>query len=95
MNGTPTGHEGDELAPQPPSNNGDSSSETSSPPREQPSSQEKKSGLVVDDAIVIAENVFSHVEQGKDPLSGSIDGTSQVVSGVIASFLTTIAAFLI
>ena len=50
-------------------------------------------GLVMDDAIVIAENVAAHAEQGKSPLQAAIDGTREVGPGVLASFLTTLAVF--
>jgi multidrug efflux pump subunit AcrB len=51
-------------------------------------------GLIVDDAIVIGENIFDHIEQGKDPLEAAISGTYEVASGVISSMLTTVAVFL-
>lgn len=50
-------------------------------------------GLLMDDAIVLAENIASHVKQGKSPIDAAIDGTRQVAPGVIASFLTTICIF--
>jgi len=51
-------------------------------------------GIVVDDAIVIIENVYRHLEQGKPPRRAAIDGTREVMWPVISSVLTTIAAFL-
>ena len=50
-------------------------------------------GMVVDDAIIVAENIWSHFEQGKPPLQAAIDGTSEVFWPVTATILTTIAAF--
>jgi HAE1 family hydrophobic/amphiphilic exporter-1 len=50
-------------------------------------------GLLVDDAIVIAENIAAHVRQGSAPLKAALDGTKQVAPGVIASFLTTVFVF--
>jgi multidrug efflux pump subunit AcrB len=50
-------------------------------------------GLLMDDAIVIAENIASHLRQGKDAYRAAIDGTKQVAPGVIASFLTTLSVF--
>lgn len=50
-------------------------------------------GLLMDDAIVIAENIAAHLKQGKSPLSAAVDGTQQVMPGVISSFLTTTAVF--
>jgi len=50
-------------------------------------------GLLMDDAIVLAENIASHVKQGKSPIEAAIDGARQVTPGVIASFLTTVCVF--
>ncbi|MCW8930816.1 MAG: efflux RND transporter permease subunit [Gammaproteobacteria bacterium] len=50
-------------------------------------------GLLMDDAIVISENIASHLHKGKNALQAAIDGTKQVSPGVISSFLTTIAVF--
>ncbi|MBT4937576.1 MAG: efflux RND transporter permease subunit, partial [Rhodospirillaceae bacterium] len=46
-------------------------------------------GLLVDDAIVIAENIAAHMVKGLAPLEAAIAGTKQVAPGVISSFLTT------
>lgn len=51
-------------------------------------------GMLVDDAIIIAENVYRHVEAGLPPKEAAIRGTSEVLLPVIASTATTIAAFL-
>ncbi len=51
-------------------------------------------GLLMDDAIVIAENIATHLKKGKSALAAAIDGTKQVMPGVISSFLTTTAVFL-
>jgi multidrug efflux pump subunit AcrB len=50
-------------------------------------------GLLMDDAIVISENIATHLRQGKGPYRAAIDGTRQVAPGVVSSFLTTIAVF--
>jgi hydrophobic/amphiphilic exporter-1 (mainly G- bacteria), HAE1 family len=50
-------------------------------------------GLLMDDAIVIAENVMTHLRRGKSPLDAAIDGTSEVKWGVLSSFLTTVVVF--
>ena len=50
-------------------------------------------GLIMDDAIVIAENVMSHFSMGKTPLQAAVDGTTEVAPGVFSSFLTTVAIF--
>jgi multidrug efflux pump subunit AcrB len=46
-------------------------------------------GLLMDDAIVIAENIMAHRQRGKSPLAAAVDGTGEVAPGVIASFITT------
>ncbi|MGB7440802.1 MAG: efflux RND transporter permease subunit [Coleofasciculaceae cyanobacterium] len=50
-------------------------------------------GMVVDNAIVVLENVFSHMQQGKNPMQAAIDGTEEVGGAMLASTLTTIAVF--
>ncbi len=50
-------------------------------------------GLLMDDAIVIAENIATHLRKGKSALQAAVDGTRQVMPGVISSFLTTTAIF--
>ncbi|WP_147819564.1 efflux RND transporter permease subunit [Salidesulfovibrio onnuriiensis] len=52
------------------------------------------SGIIVDDAIVVVENVYRHLQEGKDLRSSVIDGTSEVFVPVIAATSTTVAAFL-
>lgn len=51
-------------------------------------------GLVVDDAIVVCENVYRHFEQGMPLKKAAIHGTNEIFWPVIATVLTTIAAFL-
>ncbi len=51
-------------------------------------------GILVDDAIVVGENVFSHRLRGKPYLQAAIDGTLEVAVPVTFSILTTVAAFL-
>ena len=50
-------------------------------------------GLLVDDAIVIAENIAAHVRKGSAPLKAAVDGARQVAPGVLSSYLTTICVF--
>ena len=50
-------------------------------------------GLLMDDAIVIAENIASQLSQGKSALDAAVSGTSQVSPGVLSSFLTSLAVF--
>ena len=50
-------------------------------------------GSVVDDAIVVLENVTTHIERGSDPKQAAIHATNEVAISVIASTLTMIAVF--
>jgi multidrug efflux pump len=50
-------------------------------------------GLVVDDAIVVLENCHRHVEMGKTPRQGSIDGSREIAFAVVAMSLTLAAVF--
>ena len=51
-------------------------------------------GMVVDDAIVVLENVTSHLERGEKPKEAAVHGTSEVGISVIASTLTMLCVFL-
>ena len=51
-------------------------------------------GLLVDDAVIIAENIQRHIAQGEDKLESSIQGTKEVIKPILASSLTTIFAFI-
>ena len=51
-------------------------------------------GIVVDDAIVIGESVYSHERQGEDQVQAAINGTREVCGPVIFGVMTTVAAFL-
>ncbi|MFQ5692595.1 MAG: efflux RND transporter permease subunit, partial [Nitrospinota bacterium] len=51
-------------------------------------------GLLVDDAIVVGENIYRHVEGGMDPRRAAVVGTAQVGWPVMATVTTTVAAFL-
>jgi len=50
-------------------------------------------GMLVDNAIVIIENIFRYMEQGVPRVQSAIKATSEVAQPVIASTLTTVAAF--
>ena len=50
-------------------------------------------GLLMDDAIVIAENIATHLRKGKSAFRAAVDGTTQVMPGVLSSFLTSVAVF--
>ncbi len=51
-------------------------------------------GIIVDDAIVVGEDAQAHYDMGEDPLKASEGGARRMLSPVLASSLTTIAAFL-
>lgn len=51
-------------------------------------------GLLVDDAIVVAENIASRHERGEPALTAAIKGAEQVAWPVVATVLTTICAFM-
>lgn len=50
-------------------------------------------GMVVDDAIVVLENVTTHIERGAEPKQAAVHGTNEVAISVITSTLTLIAVF--
>ena len=51
-------------------------------------------GMIVDEAIVVGENIYRHMEMGKSKLQAAIDGAQEVFWPVVASALTTVLAFL-
>lgn len=51
-------------------------------------------GMVVDNAIVVLENITSHIDRGERPKQAAIFATKEVGVSVMASTLTTIAVFL-
>lgn len=50
-------------------------------------------GLVVDDAIVVVENVFRHIEEGKTPVQAAIQGAREIVGPIIAMTITLAAVY--
>ncbi|GAB5441538.1 MAG: efflux RND transporter permease subunit [Fuerstiella sp.] len=50
-------------------------------------------GIIVDDAIVIGENIYRHVEEGLPPMQAAIKGAEEVMWPVIVAVSTTIGAF--
>ena len=50
-------------------------------------------GMVVDDAIVVLENVTTHIERGSQPKQAAVHATNEVAISVIASTLTMLAVF--
>jgi hydrophobe/amphiphile efflux-1 (HAE1) family protein len=52
-------------------------------------------GIVIDDAIVVLENIFKHVEEkGEDPMKAAVSGTKEIGLAVLATTLSLIAVFL-
>jgi hydrophobic/amphiphilic exporter-1 (mainly G- bacteria), HAE1 family len=50
-------------------------------------------GLLIDDAIVVRENIFRHLEMGKTAIQAALDGTKEVSLAVIATTMVVIAVF--
>ncbi|MCK4906211.1 MAG: efflux RND transporter permease subunit [Spirochaetes bacterium] len=51
-------------------------------------------GMLVDNAIVVLENIFSHIKSGKKPAEAARLGTQEVGMAIISSTLTTVCVFL-
>lgn len=51
-------------------------------------------GLVVDDAIVVLENIYSKIEEGMPPMEAAIKGSGEIFFAVIATTITLVAVFL-
>ncbi|VAX17310.1 RND efflux system, inner membrane transporter [hydrothermal vent metagenome] len=51
-------------------------------------------GMVVDNAIVVLENIFRHMQEGADRKKAALEGTAEVWGAILASTLTTIAVFI-
>jgi multidrug efflux pump len=50
-------------------------------------------GLVVDDAIVVVENIYRHLEEGKPPVQAALQGAREIVGPVIAMTITLAAVY--
>ncbi len=50
-------------------------------------------GLVVDDAIVVVENIYRHVEEGKTPVQAALIGAREIVGPVVAMTITLAAVY--
>ncbi|MCV0368540.1 efflux RND transporter permease subunit [Filomicrobium sp.] len=50
-------------------------------------------GLVVDDAIVVLENIYRHIESGMKPVAAAIKGTQEIGFAVVAMTLTLAAVY--
>jgi HAE1 family hydrophobic/amphiphilic exporter-1 len=51
-------------------------------------------GMLVDNAIIVMENIYRHIERGKSVFQSAIDGAAEVGGAITASTLTTIVVFL-
>ena len=51
-------------------------------------------GVIVDDAIIVAENIQRHIEEGWSPKEAALTGAKEVAMPVLAASLTTVFAFL-
>ncbi len=51
-------------------------------------------GLVVDDAIVVTENIYTRIEKGMKPLQAGIEGSKEIFFAVISTTITLVAVFL-
>ncbi|WP_281915364.1 efflux RND transporter permease subunit [Caldimonas thermodepolymerans] len=50
-------------------------------------------GLVVDDAIVVLENIYRHIEEGMTPFAAAIRGAKEIGFAVVAMTLTLVAVY--
>ncbi len=50
-------------------------------------------GLLIDDAVVVRENIFRHLERGEDPEVAASKGTQEIALAVLATTLTVVAVF--
>jgi len=51
-------------------------------------------GMVVDNAIVVLENIYRHLQMGKERMQAAFDGAVEVWGAILASTLTTLAVFI-
>jgi multidrug efflux pump len=50
-------------------------------------------GLVVDDAIVVLENIYAKIEEGKPPIQAGVEGTREIFFAVIATSISLVVIF--
>lgn len=50
-------------------------------------------GLLIDDAVVVRENIFRHMEMGKDPITAAREATEEIGLAVMATTFTIVAVF--
>ncbi|WP_051361871.1 efflux RND transporter permease subunit [Solimonas soli] len=51
-------------------------------------------GLVVDDAIVVLENIYSKIESGVAPMRAAVEGTREIFTAVVSTTITLVVVFL-
>src|SRR5215218_1679764 len=51
-------------------------------------------GILIDDAVVVRENIYRHMELGEDPVTAARNGTAQIGLAVMATTMTILAVFL-
>ena len=51
-------------------------------------------GIVMDDSVVITDNIAQRATRGFSPLEAAVQGTQQILPGVLSSFLTTVSVFI-
>ena len=51
-------------------------------------------GILIDDAVVVRESIYRHMEHGEDPVTAARNGTSEIGLAVMATTFTILAVFL-
>ncbi|MBI2906855.1 MAG: efflux RND transporter permease subunit [Chloroflexi bacterium] len=51
-------------------------------------------GMLIDDAIVVRENIFRHMQEGAHPIKAAMEGTAEIAQAVMATTFTIVAVFL-
>src|SRR5678810_812088 len=51
-------------------------------------------GILIDDAVVVRENIYRHMEMGEDPMTAARKGTAEIGLAVMATTFTILAVFL-
>ncbi len=51
-------------------------------------------GLVVDDAIVVLENIYTKIENGMEPMQAAKEGSSEIIFAIISTTITLVAVFM-
>ena len=50
-------------------------------------------GLVVDDAIVVLENIYRHIESGKSRMEAALEGSREIGFAIVAMTLTLVTVY--